>query len=197
MLTRIQLAHLQTRMPSFLEFRKSAIKGDAGSQCDLAMLYMVGDQVEEDAEEAAYWWAQASEQGHAASQFNLGNCYYHGRGVNQDFIQAFKWFRAAAQHAHDGILIEFTEFSTPGQVREGILAAIRYSFINLGRSYGTGRGVEKDDIESYAYYNLGGVADEVGRRNIATLERKLSRVEIYAGQRRTKELKAYFDKVGF
>jgi hypothetical protein len=77
------------------------------------------------------------------------------------------------------------------------MVAIRCSFINLGRSYGTGRGVEKDDVESYAYYNLGGPADEVGRQNIATLERKLSREEIYAGQKRTKELKAYFDKVSF
>jgi len=184
-------------MPSFLELIQSARNGDAGSQCDLAMLYMTGNQVEEDERQAAHWWARSAEQGHAQSQFNLGNCYHQGRGVDQDYTQAFKWFRKTAQHAHDGILIGFTDYATPAQVRAGILVAIRSSFINLGRSYGTGRGVEKDDVESYAYYNLGGPADEVGRQNIATLERKLSREEIYAGQKRTKELKAYFDKVSF
>ena len=161
------------------------------------MLYMTGNQVEEDEQQAAYWWARAAAQGHAQSQFNLGNCYYQGRGVDQDYVQAFEWFRKTAQHAHDGILIGFTDYATPAQVRAGIMAAIRFSFINLGRSYGTGRGIEKDDVESYAFYNLGGPADEVGRQNIATLERKLSREEIYAGQKRTRELKAYFDKVSF
>jgi hypothetical protein len=34
--------------------------------------------------------------------------------------------------------------------------------------------VLKDEIEAYAYYNLAGITDEVGRKNLAILEEKMS-----------------------
>lgn len=183
-------------MPSFRDLLTSARNGDVGSQCDLAMKYFYGDEVEESASQAAYWWNQAAEQGHAPSQYNLGNSYYSGKGVEKNHARAFHWYRKAAQHAHDGILIDFCDYYPLEEVKAGIIAAINAAFINLGRAYGNGQGVEKDDVEAYAYYNLGGITDEVGRKNVATLERKMSREEIHAGQKRTRELKAYYCKIG-
>jgi TPR repeat protein len=182
-------------MPSFSDLLTSARNGDVGSQCDLAMKYFTGNGVEEDASEAAYWWRQAAEQGHAPSQYNLGNSYYRGEGLEKNYVKAFHWYRKAAQHAHDGILIDFCDYYSLEEIKSGITAAIQAAFINLGRAYGNGQGVEKDDVEAYAYYNLGGIADEVGRRNVAVLERKMSRDEIHAGQRRTRELKLYYSKI--
>jgi TPR repeat protein len=162
------------------------------------MMYFMGDGIEEDEREATYWWTKAAERGHAPSQFNLGNNYYRGRGVEKDYVQAAHWFRRAAQHAHDGILINICDYYDSTEVKTGIIAAINAAFINLGRCYGKGHGVEKDYVEAYAYYNLGGIgglASEIGRENIETLEGRMSRDEIYAGQRRTRELKAYYNKI--
>ncbi len=187
-------------MPSFSELLKSARDGDAGSQCDLAMMYAIGQEVDEDNEEAAYWWTQAAQQGHAASQYNLANVYYHGEGVDQDYAQAARWYRKAAEHAHSGILIDLSDFHSASEVRKGIMISIQAAFINLGRCYGNGHGVAKDDVEAYAFYNLGcsmgGNLSELARKNIATLERKMVRDEVAEGQRRTRELKAYYCKIG-
>jgi hypothetical protein len=187
-------------MPSFSELLKSARNGDPGSQCDLAMMYSMGEEVDEDNEEAAYWWTQAAQQGHVASQYNLANVYYRGEGVDQDYAQAARWYRKAAEHAHSGILIDFSDFYSASEVRKGIMISIQAAFINLGRCYGNGHGVAKDDVEAYAFYNLGcsmgGNFSDVARKNIATLERKMGREEVAEGQRRTRELKAYYCKIG-
>jgi|Laugrespbdmm15sn_2_1035079.scaffolds.fasta_scaffold70787_1 TPR repeat protein len=186
-------------MPSFRELLESARDGDAGSQCDLAMMYAIGQDVDEDEEEAAYWWTQAAQQGHVASQYNLANSYYRGEGVERDYEQAALWYRKAAEHAHDGIVIDLSDFHSPSEVKVGIMTSIQAAFINLGRCYGNGHGVSKDDVEAYAFYNLGcsmgGKFSEVARNNIMTLGRKMGRAEVAEGQRRTRELKAYYCKI--
>lgn len=191
---------LKDSMPSFSELLNSARNGHPGSQCDLAMMYSMGQEVEEDNEEAAYWWTQAAQQGHVASQYNLANIYYRGEGVDRDYAQAAIWYRKAAENAHTGTLIVFSEYYSASEVRNGIMTSIQAAFINLGRCYGNGHGVPKDDVEAYAFYNLGcsmgGNFGEVARKNIATLERKMGRDEVAEGQRRTRELKSYYCKIG-
>ena len=186
-------------MPSFRELLQSARDGDACSQCDLAMKYATGQEVDEDNKEAAYWWTQAAQQGHVASQYNLANLYYRGEGVDQDYAQAARWYRKAAEHAHSGILIDFSDYYSASEVRNGIITSIKAAFINLGRCYENGHGVAKDDVEAYAFYNLGcslgGNFGEVARKNIARLERKMGREEVAECQRRTRELKAHYCKI--
>ena len=75
-----------------------------------------------------------------------------------------KWYRKAAEQGH-----------TEAQ-------------FSLGVCYGKGRGVAKDEIEAYAYYNLAGITDEDARNNLTLLENKMSRDEVAAAQKRTKEL---------
>ena len=190
---------LKDSMPSFSELLDSARNGDSGSQCDLAMMYSMGQEVDEDNEEAAYWWTKAAQQGHVASQYNLANIYYRGEGVDRDYAQAARWYRKAAEHAHSGILIDFSDYYSASEVRNGIMTSIQAAFINLGRCYGNGHGVAKDDVEAYAFYNLGcsmgGNFGEVAQKNIGTLERKMGRDEVAEGQRRTRELKAYYCKI--
>jgi hypothetical protein len=51
--------------------------------------------------------------------------------------------------------------------------------------------VPKDEIEAYAYFNLAAVDDlELAPINRRDLEAKMTREEIVAGQRRTRELAA-------
>ncbi len=65
---------------------------------------------------------------------------------------------------------------------------VDWAINNLGALYANGEGVAKDEVEAYAYYNIAGITIEEARTNRNNLEKTISREEIAAGQRRTKEL---------
>ena len=105
-----------------------------------------------------------AEAGDAEAQVGLGGLFYLGQGVAKDEVEAVKWYRKAAE--------------------QGIAMAQ----INLGVRYANGTGVAKDQVEAYAWFNLAAIKDESGKKNRKILEETLSREEIAAGQRRTREL---------
>lgn len=148
----------------FEGYKAKAEKGDANAQCILGYCYDSGIGVAKDEVEAVKWYRKAADQGNAQAQSNLGGCYAIGRGVAKDEVEAVKWYRKAAEQGF--ALAQF----------------------NLGNCYANGRGVAKDEIEAYAYYNLAGTTDEDARKNRTLLENKMSRDEIAAAQKRTKEL---------
>ena len=76
------------------------MKGVAGAQFNLGVMYARGDGVEKDPAEATRWYRKAAEQGHAEAQFNLGLRYYKGEGVRKSRTMALKWFRKAAAQGH-------------------------------------------------------------------------------------------------
>ena len=114
--------------------------------------------------QAVVWYSEAALNGVALAQYNLGICYAKGEGVPRDLAQAARWYREAA------------------------LRGITYAQHNLANLHYRGEGVPKDEVEAYAYWNLAGVTDEDARKNLETLENKMSRDEIASGQKRTKEL---------
>jgi len=59
---------------------------------------------------------------------------------------------------------------------------------NLGNCYKIGQGVIKDIVETYAYFNLSGISHEPARKNREKLEKEMTRSQITAGQKRSKEL---------
>lgn len=107
---------------------------------------------------------ELAEKGDRVAQFNMGINYANGLGVAKDLVQAVFWYRKAAEQGD---------------------AEAQF---NLGYSYDNGEGVPKDEIEAYAYYNLAGITHQSARKNLAILEKKMSRDEIASGQQRTKQL---------
>ena len=77
--------------------RSEALQCDTDAQCSLGCAYWDSDGVEQDYEEAVYWFREAAEQGWAPSQCNLGAAYMEGTGVKQDPQKAVKWFRKSAE----------------------------------------------------------------------------------------------------
>jgi TPR repeat protein len=130
----------------------------------MAEFYANGEGVTKDEVQAATWYRKAAEQGDASGQNALGVYYFYGRGVAKDYKQAAFWYRKASDQGD----------------------AIAQS--NLGEVYANGFGVAKDEIEAYAYYNLAAIDYEEARKEVDKLEKKLSREEIAAGQKRAKEL---------
>ena len=108
-----------------------------------------------------------AEGGDAVSQRRMGWYYFRGEGVAKDEAESFKWYRKAANQGNTDAL----------QI--------------LATCYELGTGpVPKDVIEAYACYNFAGASSASARASLADLEAKMSRDEILAGQKRTRELKA-------
>jgi hypothetical protein len=110
------------------EWLPAAEAGDARAQAALGSLYIHGEGVAIDHEEALKWTSRAAEQGDITGQFNMGTIHAGGLGVDQDYTKAAEWFeRAAAQDD----------------------APSRY---NLGILHARGLGVPRNDV--YALFML-------------------------------------------
>jgi TPR repeat protein len=145
-------------------FRKAADQGDAKAQYSMGFCYGNGEGVAKDAVEAAKWWRKAAEQGLAKAQVNLGVCYRDGVGLAKDEVEAAKWWRKAAEQGD----------------------ALGQYF--LGVCYEFGSGVPKNLVEAYAFYNLASLKKEFSKKNRDLLAKHMTRDEVAAAQKRTKEL---------
>ena len=155
-------------------WRKGAELGYPDSQNELAGCYFYGNGVEKDMVRAVSLYRKAAEQGHDESQHDLAGCYAKGEGVEKDMEQAVSWYRKSAQQGYV------------------------YAQYELADCYASGQGAPKDEVEAYAYYNLAGAKDanwwsRKSREKVADLEKKLSREEIAAGQKRARELQEVID----
>ena len=72
-----------------------------GHKTALGLLYVNGQGVTQDYEEAVKWFHKAAERGHARAQNSLGVLYINGQGVTQDYEEAVKWFHKAAERGLD------------------------------------------------------------------------------------------------
>ena len=73
---------------------------DAMAQYWLGVMYMKGQGVEQNYEEAGKWFRRSAEQAIPQAQYKLGNLYSDGNGVPQDNEFAYVWYSVAASHQH-------------------------------------------------------------------------------------------------
>ena len=116
-----KLVFLFARITPKLFGRKSAEKGDAPAQFNLALIYWESNVVPQDDQLAVKWFRRAAEQGYAGAQGALGYMYAEGKGVPKDYVLAYKWFNlATAQGDKDAAKArdELATFMTPSQIQE-------------------------------------------------------------------------------
>lgn len=77
-----------------------AEQGVSSEQHNLGTMYIEGCGVEQNYEQAAYWYRKAAEQGNADGQCGLGLMYNEGCGVKQNYEQAVYWYRKAAEQGN-------------------------------------------------------------------------------------------------
>jgi len=148
---------------AFAGYKKLAEQGNAVAQHNLGNMYLNGQGVPKDEQQAVVWFRKAAEQRYEKSQYNLGNMYLKGTGVPKDYQQAVVWFRQAAEQ---------------GDAR---------AQNHLGAMYYNGHGVPKDDQSAYFWLLLSsaqGDQDAVKNRDI--VEQALSpaqRAEAQAAMR--------------
>src|SRR5262249_6271082 len=129
--------------------------------------YYDGQGVSRNYTEAVKWYRKAAEQNYGPAQCNLGICYANGQGVSRNYTEAVEWYRKAAEQNY-----------SPAQY-------------NLSVCYAGGQGVPKDYIEAYKWQLLvaGPGNDEEAHRNVAILERLMTREQIAEGQRLARNFK--------
>lgn len=153
----------------FENSRSKAELGDVLAQSTLGECYMNGDGVAQDFNKAFFWFQKAATGGDANAQSELGNCYAKGFGVEKNGKLSAAWRMKAALQGNP------------------------YAQYNFAISLMYGEGVAKDEVDAYAFLNLACVSERtsVSRRAksaLIDLEKKLSRIEIAEGQKRTKDL---------
>jgi TPR repeat protein len=146
-------------------YRRAATQGNMNAQFKLGFFHSQGLGVAKDDVQAIFWCLKAAEQGDADAQVIVGIAYDNGEGVTKNFVEAVKWLEKSA--------------------KQGNATAQR----SLATHYFFAKGVSRDYVEAYAYFNLAVVTDEQARKPLEIMESKMSREEMSAGQRRTRELK--------
>jgi len=78
------------------EWRPLAEQGDPIDQFNLGLLYLDGQGVPMDLDQAVKWFIRSAEQGYDKAQLNLGAMYGAVKGVKRDYVQAYKWLNICA-----------------------------------------------------------------------------------------------------
>jgi len=113
---------------NLLSVLQAAEQGNAEAQKTLGSMYLEGQGVAKDDEQAVHWYRKAAEQGYPPGQNNLGTMYADGMGVAKNDEQAIYWYLKAAEQGNP-----------IGQT-------------NLGAMYSEGQGVAKDDEQAVHWY---------------------------------------------
>ncbi|MBV1960590.1 MAG: sel1 repeat family protein [Immundisolibacteraceae bacterium] len=77
-------------------YLQSAEQGYASSQFQLGQMYLTGEGVEQDFDQARLWFRLAALQDYPAAQFEMGEIFRLGSGVAIDHAQAYAWYHLAA-----------------------------------------------------------------------------------------------------
>ena len=109
-------------------YSKAADQGFSKAQFNLAICYLYGEGVAQDAKIAAELFKKSAEQGNVPAIFKLGWCYYDGNGIPQDYKKAFDCFMSAAQQGHSDAQLD------------------------LGYCYNHGKGVHKNNKKAFEWY---------------------------------------------
>lgn len=142
--------------------------GELAAQKDLAMAYMRGEAVEEDAEASFKWYKAAAEQGDAEAQNSLYIRYAEGRGVAQNKEEALKWLHRAAEQEYGmayynlgweyayGGLLEKDEQKAVGFFKKAAEKRVLEAYAELGLIYTYGKTIPHDYALARRYYEQAG-----------------------------------------
>lgn len=142
--------------------------------------YLNGDGVEEDPQEAAFYFRIAADQGLAEAQKALADLYFSGNGLEENDEKALAWYsKAAAQGlASAQFQIGGIYYNGYGVAKDATEAVKWYRLAaeqglakaqnSLGVQYEFGDGVAKDTAEAVAWYRRAAEQGDVfGQANLA------------------------------
>ncbi|MDE7107100.1 MAG: hypothetical protein K2O39_02130, partial [Clostridiales bacterium] len=81
----------------FDELTAAAMEGDAESQYTLGTIYYSGEDIDQDYDQAYFWFKEAAKQKHADAMYYLGLCYINGHGTEKNETNGQGFIRQAAK----------------------------------------------------------------------------------------------------
>lgn len=166
-------------------YRLAAGGNDPGAQTNLGRLYMYGQGVPRDDNQAMVWYRTAAIQGYPRAMNNIGTMYALGRGTAVDFGEALRWFHAAAERGHAQANYNIgVAYELGGGVTQSFTEAKDWynraadrghgpAFTALAALFDNGRGVRQDHKEALRLYIEG-----AERHDVTAM---LALADIYAG----------------
>ena len=174
---------------------KEAEGGDPAAQLALADIYIDGEIVPQNYEQALEWYRQAAQQGNAHAMYNVGVFYDKGYGVDVDFEEASKWFRKAADNGFPAALYNIGIMYEYGQaVPKDYAKAHEYYLMaaekgepsaqfSLGLLYDKGLGVEKNYVTAYMWWEITGDGYIHARHNRESIATEMTPMQISEAKR--------------
>lgn len=149
-----------------LNIKKRATEGVATAQHDLAAMYTSGSgSIQQDYEQAAYWFRKAADQGIPNAAYNLGVLYHNGLGVKQNIDEAIKWYEKASNERHpeasynlgiahiEGIGVPYNPQKAAMYFETAAEQGIMEAAYNLGLVYENGLLGSENLMEALYWYN--------------------------------------------
>ena len=93
-------SELITNNEELSDFMHAANQGAASAQYILGVIYDTGVIVDQNYQEAVFWYLQAAKQRYKEAEFALGTMYSEGSGVMQSDVLALMWYYAANKNGY-------------------------------------------------------------------------------------------------
>ncbi|MEM7196504.1 MAG: SPOR domain-containing protein [Pseudomonadota bacterium] len=77
-----------------------AYEGSADAQFNLGVMFIEGKGVEQDRDEAVFWFTKAARLGHPDAQYNLGHLLLEQAGKDGNADEALEWWRLSAESGY-------------------------------------------------------------------------------------------------
>ena len=103
-------------LTAFALATSQAGQGDRSAQTLLGELYLKGQGIPRDAEQAADWFELAAEENDPEAQFSLGMLYATGNGVKKDLSHALELFEKAANNGQKNAQFNLGMLYLQGQI---------------------------------------------------------------------------------
>jgi hypothetical protein len=188
----------------------AAGKGDPKAQLRIGLMYLVGDGVDRDSDDAAMWLHRAAEQGDASATFNLAYLYWEGIRVSGNVQEAFRLFRALAEQGHvfaqfnvatlyqQGLDVEQDLQEAARWYRESATQGVVNAASRLGWMYAHGNGVPQDYVEAHKWLSIAtarAFADEQqGRAQVRDgVAKEMTATQIAEAEARAREWLTLFE----
>jgi TPR repeat protein len=148
----------------YARLRALAEEGNVLAEHLMGNMYLWGEGVPKNYEQAVAWWRKAADQGSSNSQSNLGDMYQNGWGVPKDDLIAVNWFQKAADQgnavAQDKLGLMYRQGL--GVPKDFVLAVAWYrkaadqgfapAQIDMGFMYDNGWGVPREYAQAASWY---------------------------------------------
>jgi len=141
-------------------------------QYRIGKMYASGFGTEQNNEQAAYWFFQASEANHKYAQYSLAGLYHRGQGVEQNDMRAFSLYRSSAEQGNPYASLELAKMYRDGLGTEPAPKLAERGFqdaysgfvmleekshddklqYRIGQMLHTGTGTEADDKRAAEYW---------------------------------------------